>query len=236
MAHSFKYVFVKTKPSWFIGSCHSSLSFSSDGKIIAGSMAMNSPNHSNGKVGFWETATGSVTWSINDWSFVVFSPTDPDMGIIVGSKGIQPVKRNSPEVEVWNIWGSSNPFFTAPETIVFGSDGKTVTAQDGEWRFYEFDSYSFPSCRKYTKNYTVNASSVAYCPLEPKSFIVGRDNGQLEVISFNGFNTSKLHCQLHPVRSIRVSACAWSQDRKWIATGNDVGDIHLWSASASGKV
>ena len=35
---------------------------------------------------------------------------------------------------------------------------------------------------------------------------------------------------------MRVSACAWSQDGKWIATGNDVGDTFLWNADNPAKV
>ncbi|KAF8803166.1 hypothetical protein BYT27DRAFT_7196038 [Phlegmacium glaucopus] len=104
MENSFKYVFVETKSSWFIGSSHSSLSFSSDGTTIAGTMAVNSPYCRNGRVYFWETATGAVISLINDWSSVVFSPTNPDMAIVVGSKGIQAVKRTSPRAEAWNIW------------------------------------------------------------------------------------------------------------------------------------
>ena len=38
------------------------------------------------------------------------------------------------------------------------------------------------------------------------------------------------HRRLAPVDPVRVSACAWSQDGKWIATGNDVGDTFLWNA------
>jgi WD40 repeat protein len=29
---------------------------------------------------------------------------------------------------------------------------------------------------------------------------------------------------------VKVSACTWSQDEKWIATGNDNGEIFLWNA------
>ncbi|KAF8802856.1 kinase-like protein [Phlegmacium glaucopus] len=229
MEISSKSVFIEEKPSWFIGSSHYSLSFSSDGTIIAGTMAVNSPNYSNGKVQFWETATGAATSSFDDWSFVVFSPTGPDMAAVVGSKGTQLVKRNSPGARAWSLWGVCNSYYAAPTIAVFRSDGEMITAQGLDGRLCEFDPTSFTSSR-FTQIYTVKATSFAYCPLQPDSFIVGRDNGQLNILLYTFPNTSTLLCQLTPVGSVRVSACAWSQDSKWIATGDVVGDIHLWDA------
>jgi WD40 repeat protein len=94
---------------------------------------------------------------------------------------------------------------------------------------HEFDSTDFSTFQKYKG--ISSATRVASCPLEPDLFIVGHLNGELKVVSYT-FNTdvSKLHCQLTPAGSVWVSACAWSQDRKWIATGDGFGDIRLWDA------
>ena len=122
-------------------------------------MAMNSPNYSNGKVEFWETDTGAVTSSINDWSFVALSPTDPDVGVVRGSKGIQPLKRNS---HVWNlVSGHGNTYFIAPGITVYRSDGKRITAQGAENRLYEYDPSSFYNSSRHTEVFAVRASSVA---------------------------------------------------------------------------
>ena len=204
-------------------------------------MARNSPNYSNGKVEFWKTATGTVTSSFNDWSFVLFSPTNPHMAVIRGSRGIQLVKRNSPEAEVWNISGKANSNFTGG-IVVFISDGKTITAQTGVTSDHLFE-LDISSNLRYSLRSIVTegsaakaASSIAYCPLEPESFLVGRNNGRLDVVSYNGRGPMKIRCQLNPPGSVRISTCAWSQDRKWIATGNDHGDILLWNASVTTRI
>ena len=86
----FQYVFVKTKSSWFIGSSHDLLSFSSDGTTIAGTKKakFNEFFLEKDQVQFWETATGVVTSSCKSSLFVVFSPTDPDIASLVRSGSI----------------------------------------------------------------------------------------------------------------------------------------------------
>ncbi|KAF8810032.1 hypothetical protein BYT27DRAFT_7253995 [Phlegmacium glaucopus] len=83
------------------------------------------------------------------------------MAIVVGSRGNQPVKGNSPEAEV--------------------SDGKTITMQGIDRRLYEYDPTNIQSQLRYTEIYNVKASNVAYCPLDPELFIVGLEDGPLEV-------------------------------------------------------
>ncbi|KAF8810531.1 kinase-like protein [Phlegmacium glaucopus] len=231
-ANSFKYVFVETTSSWFIGSCHSSLSFSSDGTAIAGSTAMNSPNYSNGQVRFWETATGAATSTFNNWSSVAFSPTDPDMAIVATSKNIQLMKRDSPGRGSWSLKGTRINFVNSG-IPTFTSDGKTITQPGYDGRLFEFKTNVSTLALRCT-DLSFTATSVASCPLEPDLLIVGRDNGQLVIVSPT--DNSKLHCKLTPVGYVRVSACAWSQDRKWIVTGDNVGEVRLWNASVTTSV
>jgi len=236
MEKSFKHVFVETKNNWSIGLSHHSLSFSSDGTTIAGAMPVNSPNYSNGQVQFWDTATGAATSSFNDWSFVLFSPTDPDIATMVGSGGIQLVKRDSPGGKTWGIWGSVNSYFAAPTIPAFRSDGEKITVPGNDGRLYEYNPAGFASYLRYTETSVLKVSSVAYCPFKLDSLVVGRNNGQLSVLSHKGANASNFHCQLGPVGSVTISACTWSQDGKWIATGDDAGDVRLWSAGVTTNV
>jgi len=235
MEKSFKHVFVKTKSNWSIGSSYYSLSFSSDGTTIAGAKAMNSPNYSNGQVQFWDTATGTATSSFRDSSSVLFSPTDPDTATMVGSGGIQLVKRDSPG-KTWSIWGWVNPYFIAPTISAFRPDGKKITMSDDYGRLYECDPTASFGYSRFTEASTLKPSSVACCPFELDSLVVGRNNGQLTILSYKGNGTSKFHCQLRPVGTVRVSACTWSQDGKWIATGDDAGDVRLWNAGVTTSV
>ncbi|KAF8810899.1 kinase-like protein [Phlegmacium glaucopus] len=210
MENSFRYVFIETK-SWFMGPSHSSLSFSSDGTTIAGSMPVNSPNYIKGKVQFWDTATGAPTSSFNDCTFVVFSPTDPDMTAIMGSDWFHMAQRDSPGGRTWSlIQGKS---LRIPDAVMstFRSDGKTMTVVAFSPRLCGVDSTNFTPFRVYVEAYHSNVTSIASCPLEPDSFIV----------------------VAMPTHPSRVSACAWSQDRKWIATGDKDGDIRLWDARAT---
>ena len=71
MINSFKYVFVKTNSSWFIGSSIHSLSFSSDGKTIAGTTKDVNSRKSLEEVQFWEIASGTATFSFEDLSYVM---------------------------------------------------------------------------------------------------------------------------------------------------------------------
>jgi WD40 repeat protein len=120
----------------------------------------------------------------------------------------------------------------------FRSDGKSITGPSYDGRLYEYDSTNITSVMRYTEKSNFIVTSVADCPLEPGLLIVGRDNGQLDIVSYPDVKNSKfkLHCKLTPVGSVRFSACAWSQDRKWIATGDDVGDIRLWNAGVTTSI
>jgi len=203
---------------------------------------MNSPNYSNGKVEFWKIATGAVTSSFFG-SFVALSPTDPNMAIIRGTEGIQAVKlvkgklRNFPTVEMWDKSGNANPYISG--ITVFRPDGNTITTQDAndDNRLYEFGLSDLERPPRFTEKFTVKALSVVYCPLEPESLLVGRVNGQLDVVSYTGYaSAAQIHCHLNSHSSVKISACAWSQDRKWIATGNDHGHIHLWNGSVTTSI
>ena len=79
--------------------------------------------------------------------------------------------------------------------------------------------------------------SVVCCPNKPGLFAVGDERGGLDIVSnaADGCNFLSL-CRLVPVNSVRISACTWSQDGKWIATGNVVGDIFLWDANVPTSV
>jgi WD40 repeat protein len=167
------------------------------------------------------------------------------MAIIQGTKGIQAVKlvkgklRNFPTVEMWDISGNANPYALDSEITVFRPDGKAITTQDAEDdnRLYEFglSDLEFPSSS--TEKFSVKASSGVYCPLKPELLLVGRVNGQLDVVSYTGYTSAaKIHCHLNSHSSVKISACAWSQDGNWIATGNDHGHIYLWDASVTTSI
>jgi len=231
-----RYDFIETKYNWSIGSSHHSLCFSSDGTTIAGTMAVNSTNCSNGRVQFWDTATGRATSSFSDWSFVVFSPTDPDIAIIVGSKGIRLAQRDSAGGKTWSTCGRAEAYFTAPTIPAFRFDGKKITVSGNDGCLYEYDPTGFMDHLRYTENSGFKATSVAYCPFELDSLVVGRNNGQLTVLSHKDAGASKFHCKLKPAGTVEVSVCTWSQDGKWIATGDDAGDVRLWNASVTTNV
>ena len=199
-------------------------------------MPVNRQNYSNGQVQFWDTATGAATSLFKDWSFVLFSPTDPDIATIVGSKGIQLTKRDSPGGKTWSAWGSVNDCFIAPTIPAFRPDGRKITVPGRDGRIFEYDSTTFASPVRYTGTSNIKASSVAYCPFETGSLVGGRDNGQLTVLSYSVNDASTLRCQLSPAGSVRGSVCTWSPDGKWIATGDDVGDVRLWNASVTTNV
>jgi hypothetical protein len=228
-------IFVKTKSSWFIGrSHHYSFSFSSDGTTIAGS--------TYDQVQFWETATGAATSSFKGY-FVVFSPTDPDIAAIVRSESIHIVKRDSFQVG-GKTWGgqtkhniTSRDVTTVSQTqATFNSNGETIVISESPiWTYrdpslahlYEYDATSWSKLR--TAQFPYQITTVVCCPIKPGWFIVGDIQGHLDVVSNTAGNTLKSHCRL-TIDPVRVSACAWSQDGKWIATGNGIGDIFLWNA------
>ena len=228
MINSFKYVFVETNSSWAIGSSHRSLSFSSDGTTIAGA---------NGRrVQFWETATDAATFSFENSSFVVFSPTDPDIAALVRSGFVHIVKRDSFRGKTW---GGHHRLNGAPDAsdCNFNSNGKTIVVSSKERALYDFDATT--SQLKAGPFERLWMMRVVCCPIRPGWFVITDHQGGFDVVSNNFVNimrygirhtTFKSHCRLTPVYPERISACAWSQDGKWIATGNDVGDVFLWNA------
>ena len=231
MINSFKYVFVETKSSWFIGSSHHSLSFSSDGTTIAGTTkGANSPNYQKVQAQFWETATGAATSSFEHSLSVVFSPTDPDIAVLVRSESIHMLKRDS---FGGKTWGGQTSLKTSSISgsicqCTFNSDGRTIVISDSR-NLYEYDATTGSVLRTATLSVS-GITSVACCPIKPGWFIVGGRQGHLDVVSNNVKYKLMSHCRLTPVDAKTVSACAWSQDGKWIATGNNVGDIFLWNA------
>ena len=224
MINSFKYVFVETNSSWAIGSSHRSLSFSSDGATIAGST--NDTNISwgsrGGPVQFWETATGAATFSFESSSFVVFSPTDPDIAALVRSGFVHIVKRDSFGGKTWG--GQNRVTAWNVKHCIFSSSGKTIVVSSNERSLHKFDATTCTS--KAGTFISSGITRVVCCPIRPDWFAVTDSQGGLDIIS----KAMKLHCRLTPVDNAKASACAWSQDGKWIATGNHVGDIFLWNA------
>ena len=228
MINSFKYIFVETNSSWFIGPSIRSLSFSSDGTTIAGTTKdTNSPN-SHERVQFWETATGAVTFSFERSSFVVFSPTDPDIAALVRSESMHMVKRDSFGGKTWGGQHRFNGTHRSGEVCTFNSDGKTIVVSSKQNTLYEYDTTTWSPLRSSITLLPIN--SVVCCPIKPGWFVVCGDEGHLYVVSCAAASRIKMHRKLIPVDPVKVSACAWSQDGKWIATGNNVGDVFLWNA------
>ena len=242
MINSSKYVFVETKSSWIIGSHHHSLSFSSDGTTLTGTekvIRVNKefPTFRKTRVQLWETATGDPTSSFEHSSLVVFSPTDPDMAILVRPGSVHMLKRDSFRGKTW---GGQTKHDCDPDALcTFNSDGRTVVMSWDRKCLQEYDPTT-PAWSKLTKDAgsfvsNLNITTVVCCPIKPGLFIVGDHRGQLEVVS-STYHTFQSYCRLIPVEPVRVSACAWSQDGKWIATGNAVGDVFLWNAGVPTKV
>ena len=212
--------------SWAIGSSHHFLSFSSDGTAIAGTGMNDDPFFD--KVQFWETTTGAATSSFTRSSFVVFSPTDPNIAALVRPESIHMLKRDSFGGKTWG--GQYNyPRPGEAEIFTFNSDGSTILQSWFHNELREFDVSTWSHLR--TSSFVHKITSAACCPIKPGWFVVGDQNGEVEVIS-DVFNilSFQSYGRLSPVDPVKVTACAWSQDGKWIATGNAVGDIFLWNA------
>ena len=244
MTNFFKYVFVETKFSWSIGSSFHSLSFSLDGTTVAGrtlTKAANSSNYAYNQpaeyqVQFWETATGAATSLFKRSSFVVFSPTDPNMAVLVRSGSIHMLKRDS---FGGKTWGGQYRHDSTPDAVcTFNSDGKTIamssnaSATQAGNLIHEYDTTTLSRLPPLVSGSpSVNRiTSVTCCPIKPGWFVVGDHKGELGVVSIVKHSLLS-HCRLSPVEPASVSACAWSQDGKWIATGNVDGDTFLWNAS-----
>ena len=226
---------METKPSWFIGS-HHSLSFSSDGTAIAATTkAANGPKKQESQVQFWETATGAATSSFERSLYVVFSPTNSDIAVLVRSESVHILKRDSFGRNTWGGQTRHNTSYDPGAVYTFDSDGKTILSSYRS-QLTERDPTTWSVLRgpsAFHSSYEITI--VVCCPNKPGWFIACDQDGQLNFVSKTdnlNYNTStlKLHRRLAPIDSVRVSACAWSQDGKWIATGNDVGDIFLWNA------
>ena len=242
MINSFKYIFVETTSSWFIGSSHHFLSFSSDGTAIAGTKkAEKSSNeddpfkelfYGQDHVQFWDTATGAATSSFTCSSYVVFSPTDPNIAALFRPGFIHILKRDSFGGKTWG--GQYRHQCSAADTVgTFNSDGKTILLswnQNFQKDLREYDATTWSQLK--TSPFVYNISTVVRCPIKPGWFVVGDQKGELEVVSNRPVSSSSFrsHGRLIPINSVGVSACAWSQDGKWIATGNDDGDTFLWNA------
>ena len=238
MINSFKYVFVETKSSWIIGSSLHSLSFSSDGTTIAGTTK---DANKLDQVQFWDTATGVATFSFEQSSLLVFSPNDPDLAVLVRPGSVHIVKRDSFGGKTWGgqYQRSCNPQ-PGRVSCAFNSNGKTFAFPGGGNTLQEHDTTSTLKFLRSSSFYQIE--SVVCCPTKPGWFVVGDRQGEIVVVSKNNTivtsaqYTFKSHGRLTPVYPVGLSACAWSQDGKWIATGNAVGDIFLWNAGDPSNV
>ena len=116
----------------------------------------------------------------------------------------------------------------------FNSDGKTIVVSSNLKVLCEYD-VTTKSSGGGSLSFVYWITSVVCCPIKPGWFVVGDTMGELFVVSSttnskHDYRVLKQRCQLSPVDPVRVSACAWSQDGKWVATGNDAGDVFLWNA------
>ena len=249
MINSSKYVFVETKSSWFTGSPYwHSLSFSSDGTTLAGSAWVRVKDDTSleddtflredDQVQFWETLTGTATWSFGCSLFVVFSPTDPNIAAIVRSGSIHMVKRDSFKGKTWGGQTSYNLNSSSGAVCAFNSNGETIvmSEDDSKKHLREYDPTTSDWSSMGNSEHFVNTiTCVVCCPITPNLFAVGDWSGGLDIVSKSNGKLKSL-CRRTPVDRAGVSTCAWSQDGKWIATGNAVGDVFLWNAGVPTKV
>ena len=144
------------------------------------------------------------------------------------------VKRDSFGGKTWA--GQTKHNHSNPGAVcIFNSDGKTIvmSSYKNEKCFREYDPTTPDWSHLKMKKVGNSITSVVCCPIKPGLFVFGDDRGEFEIVSNTGtdkYNLKSL-CRLIPINPVRVSACAWSQDGKWIATGNDDGEIFLWNAS-----
>ena len=192
------------------------------------------------QVQFWETATGAATSSFERTSYVVFSPTDPDVAALVRSISIHLVKRDSFKGKTWGGQHRHNGTTGSDAVCTFNADGMTIVVSDGN-HLHEYRPTTWANVREATP-FAHKITSIAFCPNTSRFFVVGDDWGELEIVSdtYATYATSRRrfvsHGRLTPVDPVKVSVCAWSQDGKWIATGNDFGDIFLWNGGVPTNV
>ena len=230
MANSFKYTFVNSDISWEIGLHHHSLSFSADGKTLAVAKAHQSSTEYGG-IRFLDVNSGASRGSQNLWEMAVFSPTQSDTVLLkFGRKEAMIMKQDPPGATSWK----ESPSRVIGDQGTFRLDGMRITSikinnDVGEWdsslaSTIETNSITFPPN-------STKASSVTYSP--DNLLLIGFETGQLTIRDYESINTL---IQLAPVGFKKISACAWSANGQWIATGDDDGDTRLWNASNRIKI
>ena len=173
MINSFKFIFVETTSSWFIGSSHHFLSFSSDGTAIAGTKKADTSSefdrfYGQDEVQFWETATGAAISSFKCSSFVVFSPTDPNIAALVRGASIHMLKR---ELFGGNTWGVQYRHRKAAALTVctFNSNGRTIILSCNQKELREYDVTTWTRLK--TSIFDHGITSVVCCPTKPGWFV-----------------------------------------------------------------
>ena len=138
-------------------------------------------------------------------------------------------------------WGGQTSYHCTPcSGCAFDSNGKTIVKWDKKHvEEHNLTTSSWSMLRNYyyeqvAKDYQI--TSVVCCPIKPGLLVVGDGQGGLDIVSYADGRNSKLLCQVTPMDFASVSACAWSQDGKWIATGNDIGDVFLYNADVPTSV
>ena len=156
---------------------------------------------------------------------MVFSPTDSNIAALVRRGSIHTVKQDSFGGKTWagqyKLTGSGIGSVAA---CTFNSNGRTIVVSNRkDLQEYNTTTTSTP-LREFASLYDI--TSVVFCPtwILPGWFVVDDHEGVL-IVDCNALPRSL--SRLIPVYPAKVSACAWSQDRKWIATGNGIGDIFL---------
>ena len=182
MINSFKFIFVETTSSWFIGSSHHFLSFSSDGTAIAGTKKGDMSNeferfYWQDEVQFWETATGAATSSFTCSSFVVFSPTDPNIAALVRRGSIHMLKRDSFGGNTWGVQYRHRKA-AALTACTFNSNGRTIVLSWDQKELHEYDVTTWTHLK--TLSFAHGITSVVCCPTKPGWFVCVNQEGELK--------------------------------------------------------
>lgn len=221
MANFFQNIFLNSKISWDAGSSYNSLSFSEDGKTLAGTVAETGPAVRDGNVQFWDTENGSSKGSYGGWSLAQFSPTDRNRVFLAGGGSVTVMIQDGANPSLWKESANQGGIHVG----CFNGDGTRIAAPYGvfltEW---DNDFRAMTSGIPYSPSQDV--SSLIYAP--NNLLLVGHNDGMLTI---QVSEKSAPSIQLSPIGSTRVGVCAWSFDSKWLATGDDSGDTRLWGAS-----